>query len=135
MRKPCFRLLVLTFVITTITDVLLAQYGYEACVVVLKGQNRNRTVAGAVNKECGVIHDAPWGNWGVNSNYGPVYDGDQFKGWKPKGVQHQWNSCTTDRPKFRAPNCDFYLGSGCNEQYSNNVVTHGIVRVQTQVRL
>ena len=71
MKNFWFTFLALTFLFVSITDALVAQgFGEEACVITLKGQNRSRTVAGAVNKECGEgFHSAPWGNWGVDSNY------------------------------------------------------------------
>ncbi len=140
MRKFCFRLLFLTFVTATLTDVLLAQYGEEACVVVLTGQNRYRKVAGMVNVECGYpneIHTAPWGNWGVQSNYGNIKDTDQFRGWKhidgPR-TKLQWNSCTTAKEKFRAPNRKYYNVNNSTKQQSNAVVTHGTLQYRTNVR-
>lgn len=33
--------------------ILSAQFGEEVCIITIKGQNRNRTVAGAINEECG----------------------------------------------------------------------------------
>ncbi len=144
MRKFCFSLLFLTFVTATITDVLLAQYGEEYCVIVLTGQNRNRTVAGAVNTECEGIHSKPFGNWGVASNYGRIRDKDQFRGWWPRhttSTKKQWNSCTTKKAKYRAPNCTYYRRSvpptppyRCDKQYSNDVVTHGTLRYRTAVQ-
>ena len=49
----------------------------ETVIVTLTGQNYKRKVAGVISTECdekSVIppqfHDPPWGNWGVDSNYG-----------------------------------------------------------------
>ena len=84
MRKPFFTLWVLTVLLCG-TDLLPAQQQGELyCAVTYKGQNRNRTVAGAVNVECGdgEIHTTPFGNWGVVSFYGGKTNTDQFRGWK-----------------------------------------------------
>ena len=111
----------------------------EVVVVTLIGQNYKRTVAGVVNAECGgptvgnltVGHSAPWGNWGVASNYGDVEDTDQFRGWKHEDgppTKLQWNSCTHGNVKFHAPNCDYYNANGCTTQETkpfDAVVTHG----------
>ena len=89
MRRFCFSLLFLTFVTAIFTGALptqlCGQYGEDACILTLKGQNRNRKVAGVVNAECGnerigsisvgpieieLAHSPPFGNWGVDSNYG-----------------------------------------------------------------
>lgn len=43
--------------------------------------NRDRHVYEAPNAECGGIHTVPFGNWGVDSNYGSRQDTDQFAGW------------------------------------------------------
>ena len=70
------------------------------CRVEVTLENRTRRVRGRVNAECGdectvgFCHDAPWGNWGVTSGYGPRIDADQFAGWDPHGNQLHWNSCT-----------------------------------------
>ena len=131
MRKICFALWVLTFVVAS-TSILNAQNDLY-CAVTYEGQNRNRTVAGEVNVECGFAyepHSAPFGNWGVNSFYGDKTDTDQFRGWKwedgPSTKRH-WNSCTTRVPKYRAPNCDYYNANGCTTQSRSETVTHGIV--------
>lgn len=116
----------------------------QTCVVVLTGQNQKRTVAGSVNTECddvsiiGPYHDPPWGNWGVSSNYGGITDTDQFRGWKHKDgppTKKQWNSCTTDREKFRAPNCSYYNApkgtTPCMTQRSYGIATHGQMSYRT----
>ena len=70
MKKSGLTLLGLIFLLTLASGTVLAQNLERACVIVLKGQNQNRTVAGAINVECGGLdgvglHDAPFGNWGV----------------------------------------------------------------------
>lgn len=131
MRRTCFTFLVLAFVVAAAGD-LPAQTAEEVCVVTLEGQNRNRTVAGAINVECGFAyepHDAPFGNWGVSSNYSSnLANTDQFRGWKWKdgpSTKRQWNSCTTREPQYAAPNCTYYNADGCTTQASSNVVVHG----------
>lgn len=133
MRKTCFTLLTLIFVVAATTGILTAQtQGDLYCAVTYKGQNRNRTVAGAVNVECGEgeIHSTPFGNWGVVSFYGGTTDTDQFRGWKHEDgptTKKQWNSCTTDLAQYYPPNCAYYNANGCNTQASSAIVTHGIV--------
>lgn len=135
--KSRSNLLNLIWVVASTTGVLLAQSNEEACIVTLEGQNQNRTVAGAVNEECDDVnyitqwHDPPWGNWGVDSNYGKRRNGDQFLGWKQKGSQKQWNSCTTERAKFSASNCKYYRRPSCATQWSNEAVTHGRLSYRT----
>ena len=120
-----------------------AEASEQACVVVLEGQNRNRTVAGAVNVECGHPEQsptAPFGNWAVFSNYSPLLeDGDQFRGWKPVGdrsTKQHWNSCTTSREQSQAPNCGLYNAPGpagsCRRQSSPAIVTHGRLYYRTR---
>ena len=80
-----------------------------SCRVIIGFWNQKRRVPGPVNEECDDVqyptqwHDPPFGNWGVDSNYGARWNGDQFAGWKNKGNQlhekTQWNSCTTERPQ------------------------------------
>lgn len=85
-----------------------------SCYAIVEFYNRNRWVTGPVNTECDDIfipfqwHNPPWGNWGVSSNYGRPRDGFQFPGWHPEDGWLQWNSCTTRRAKFRAPNRRYY---------------------------
>ena len=87
----------------------------ESIIVTLTGQNWKRTVDGVINVECGLDtepHDAPFGNWGVSSNYSTVLeDKDQFRGWSHEDgppTKRQWNSCTTKEVTFHAPNCMYY---------------------------
>lgn len=93
---------------------------------------------GPVNTECpDPLHSAPFGNWGVTSNFGHKLDGRQFEGWcnsnqeivDNNGVRrrvcgnrwHEWNSCT-DHALYRAPNCTLYNSTGCSEQVSTTGV-------------
>ena len=129
MRKFNSILLIPIFILVVTSSAML-HAGELYCTVTLKGQNRNRTVAGAVNVECGAWpHSAPFGNWGVFSNYGGVKDTDQFRGWKwldGPSTKKQWNSCTTSVPKYHPPNCDYYNANGCTTQASSATVTHGV---------
>lgn len=132
-------LFILTLLLVFIPGTLPAQSAdEETCILTLTGQNRNRTVAGSINVECGgppgVGHSAPFGNWGVASNYGEISDTDQFRGWKHEDgprTKLQWNSCTTNRSEFRAPNCSYYNANGCRTQASSAVVTHGVMAFRT----
>ena len=109
----------------------------EMAVLVLTGQNRLRTVDGEVNVECGGDgHSAPFGNWGVNSNYGQINDTWQFRGttWQDGDIKKlQWNSCTTDVEEFHPPNCQYYNRDGCTTQGSDSTVTHGTMNFRTEV--
>ncbi len=96
---------------------------HAAIIVTLTGQNWKRAVDGVINVECGQGsegHSAPCGNWGVSSNYSTVLeDTDQFRGWKDERSRFDidlqgpttklhWNSCTTKKAKYHAPNCEIY---------------------------
>ena len=138
MKKACFTFPILTLVLVYATGTLSAQpWGQEVCVVTIKGQNQERKVTGEVNVECGdecygpliFCHTAPFGNWGVYSNYGGVTDTDQFKGWNEPSLdtKEQWNSCTTDVAEYWPPNCDYYNVNSCSTQASTDIVTHGTI--------
>lgn len=107
----------------------------ELAIIVITGQNKNRTVAGSVNEECGGDgHSAPFGNWGVSSNYGDINDTWQFRGWSWQDgdiKKLQWNSCTTAVEEFHAPNCSYYNRNGCTTQGSDSTVTHGTMNFRT----
>ena len=138
MKNSCFTLLALTLLFVSTIDSLTAQFsGEEACVVLLTGQNRNRTVSGAINQECpgGGWHSAPFGNWGVSSNYSSrLRDTDQFRGWKHLDgpwTKQQWNSCTAFYPP---PDCENYQLPACTApQTSPATVTHGSRSYRTSV--
>lgn len=68
-------------------------------------ENRLRRVRGRIMVECGnecpvwplpFCHSAPFGNWGVDSKFGPTTNRDQFRGWKNLDGHGQWNSCTAN---------------------------------------
>lgn len=85
----------------------------ESCNVTVTGQNRNRLVNGAANAECDAgLHSAPFGNWGVRSNYRRIKDMDQFRGLKWRDglrTKRQWTSCTTRVEQYRAPDPLLYV--------------------------
>ena len=138
MKKFCLALLVLIFLLAASLGSLPAQDSEQTCVVVLSGQNQNRTVAGLIDVECGTViplvgHSAPFGNWGVASNYGQIRDTDQFRGWSHEDgptTKRQWNSCTSLYPKG---NCDHYNTPPgiCLTQSSPAIVTHGTMVYRT----
>lgn len=126
-------LLVLTFAIIA-AGVCRAQ----VCRLSVAGLNRERRVMGPVNAECpDRLHSAPFGNWGVTSNFGHKLDGHQFDGWCSNNQEvmdnsgarrrvcgtrwHEWNSCT-DHELYRAPNCTLYNSANCTEQVSTTGV-------------
>lgn len=116
----------------------------QVCRLSVAGVNQNRRVIGPVSAECpGSLHTAPFGNWGVTSNFGAKRDGHQFDGWcqnrricdnlgicrdECKTDWFEWNSCTTS-PLFQPPNCTLYNASNCTEQVS----TTGVNVLGTQV--
>ena len=96
--------------------------GYsDYCVFVRVGETRSRTIGASstMTAECGGDgHSAPFGNWGVTSNYGHAEDADQFPGWKKGKVlgttidNWQWNSCTgPPGSAFGRGNIQHYNGS------------------------
>ena len=144
-KNARFAIPILTLVLVPATETLPAQpWGQEVCVVTITGQNKNRTIDGAVNVECGdecygpgLCHTAPFGNWGVYSNYGDITDTDQFKGWKVPPFpdsKEQWNSCTTSVAEYWSPNCDFYNANSCTTQSSSATVTHGALTYRQSPR-
>jgi len=121
----------------------------QVCRLSVAGLNRNRQVLGPVNVECpGGVHSAPFGNWGVTSNFGSALDGHQFDGWchdsevvfndeKEKVAcgsdWYQWNSCTS-HPDFSAPNCTLYNGDECTiQKTTTGVNVLGTVSVDVPV--
>ena len=119
------------------------------CTQIISGLNTDRYVDGPVNTECpGVLHSAPFGNWGITSVFGPRVDGAQFQGWKTPGARfdrygnprpidpsdYEWNSCTS-HSDFSPPNCSYYNAAGCTEQEStqgNNHVGDIAIRYSVQ---
>ena len=112
----------------------------EYCEVTLTAENQMRIVDGAVNTECGAgIHSAPFGNWGVSSNYGNRNDRDQFRGWKWEdgpSTKRQWNSCTTSVQQYRAPNSRYYTyHNNFYDQQRHEPVMHGKRRIRRNYRV
>jgi uncharacterized protein (TIGR03437 family) len=114
----------------------------QVCRISIAGLNRSRRVTGPVHAECpgDLIHTAPFGNWGVTSNFGQKGDSHQFDGWCHDAVTcdnaglctiscrdgwYEWNSCT-DHPLYRGPNCSLYNSTACTEQVtSTGINVHG----------
>jgi uncharacterized protein (TIGR03437 family) len=109
----------------------------QVCRLSVAGLNRNRRVVGPISAECpDPLHTAPFGNWGVTSNFGPKRNGRQFDGWCHdtricdnagscrnvcRDGWYEWNSCTT-HPLFQAPNCTLYNADNCTAQVSSTDV-------------
>lgn len=93
--------------------------------------NLNRQVYGELTQECGeydppfFFHDAPFGNWGVYSNFSWSSNGDQFMGWHEDGGQHHWNSCTDSNGSYAAPNSQYYNANNSTTQESSDAVVYG----------
>ena len=66
----------------------------------LDNDTRRISGTGTIMVECGdecflgSCEDAPWGNFGVASDFGPKSDSSQFRGWKSWDGKPQWNACT-----------------------------------------
>jgi hypothetical protein len=106
----------------------------QVCRLSIAGANDARRVMGPVHAECpGSIHSAPFGNWGVTSNFGRRRDGHQFDGWchntyycdnwgnckvDCRDGWYEWNSCT-DISRYQQPNCSLYNSSDCTEQVTS----------------
>ena len=97
------------------------------CETYVTFENRARRVFGTnIAAECAedYPHSPPFGNWGVDSNYGNRLNGFQFAGWHTEcslGVFYcnlrQWNSCTRD---FRPPNPAYYNHNGYTTQIADS---------------
>ncbi len=134
MKRICWMFLLPALLLIAAGDLLAQQQ--EFCVVEYAGETRNRTVAGAITGECPGQgfwpHSAPFGNWGVTSNYGHKSDGDQFPGWKrgtkatdPSVPNWQWNSCTT-HPDYLPGNWMYYNDNNFTTQRSSlGIASHG----------
>ena len=122
----------------------------QVCRLSVAGLNQSRRVTGPIHAECpDAIHSAPFGNWGVTSNYGQKHDSHQFDGWchdmrvcDNSGAcrmacadgWYEWNSCT-DNSLFTAPNCSLYNSASCTAQETTTGVNvHGTITVDIPVR-
>lgn len=114
------------------------------CRMDLSLSNAQRHVYGTVNTECtfgcpvpNLVHSHKWGNWGVDSNWSSLTDGEQFRGWQTADTEcggsmfpPQWNSCTSySTPGF----CADFNWSGCTEQGSTDERDHAYVSFYYQV--
>ena len=72
----------------------------QSCEVRSTLYSQNRKITGTVMEECGGecfllwCEDAPFGNFGVNSDFSQRSNSDQFRGWKANGSRQEWNACT-----------------------------------------
>ncbi|MBK9171224.1 MAG: hypothetical protein IPM24_27735 [Bryobacterales bacterium] len=122
----------------------------QVCRLSVAGLNRARRAIRNVNAECPhPVHSAPFGNWGVTSNFGVKRDSNQFQGWCRdqrmcdnngncsnvcRDGWLEWNSCT-DHPLFSPPNCTLYNDKDCTEQVSvTGINVHGTREVEVPVR-
>ncbi len=114
----------------------------QVCRLSVAGLNQDRHVKGDIHAECpgDFVHTAPFGNWGVTSNFGHKGDSHQFDGWchntrvcDNAGAcrivctdgWYEWNSCTDDA-LYKPPNCSLFNAAGCSEQVSTTGIdVHG----------
>ena len=122
----------------------------QVCRLSVAGLNQSRRVVGAVHTECpnDPVHSAPFGNWGVSSNFGQKGNSHQFDGWCHNSPTcdntgacrtsctdgwYEWNSCT-DHSLYRAPNCSLYNAANCAEQATSTAINvHGTRMVDLPV--
>jgi hypothetical protein len=101
-RSPQPPLVVTSLTVVTVTAIFCSVAVHsqsEMCVLTQYLENQNRKVVGPVHEECnGSLHSAPFGNWGVDSNWNSRQDTNQFMGWKPLDSHWEWNSCTDEYP-------------------------------------
>ncbi len=76
-----------------------------------------------LTQECpGSGHSAPFGNWGVDSDWGQPVDGNQFQGWKKEfslatlSYNWQWNTCTSNQTEYPVGDCQYYNYDDCTAQ-------------------
>ena len=118
--------MVLATVLLFLFPLVSAQEQTNACILSYHGENQER-IAGPnaiLSTECGGFHSAPFGNWGVTSNYGHKRDANQFSGWRG-GIAtfsririYEWNTCTT-KEKYRPPSIRYYNYLGNTAQITN----------------
>jgi uncharacterized protein (TIGR03437 family) len=122
----------------------------QVCRVSVAGLNQSRRVRGPVRAECpGLpLHTAPFGNWGVTSNFGVKQNGHQFQGWchdtrtcdnqgacaiSCRDGWYEWNSCT-DHDRYKPPNCSLYNAGDCTEQATaTGINVHGTRTIDVPV--
>ena len=106
---------VMTPILDTALPTLEAQSRH--CSVTAQFYNTRRRVKGTLDQECHWPHSPPWGNWGVDSNYGRRQDSFQWAGWKRKSGNNwrQWSACTVKR-EYAPPNPEYYNDNGNRTQ-------------------
>ncbi len=122
----------------------------QVCRLSVAGLNQNRRVSGDIHTECpdDPVHSAPFGNWGVTSNFAHKADSHQFDGWCHNAPVcdnagacrtectdgwYEWNSCT-DNSLYRPPNCTLFNAANCTEQVtSTGINVHGTKYVDLPV--
>lgn len=106
---------------------------------------------GPLHVECRdpfIVHTAPFGNWGVTSNFGQKQNSHQFQGWchdtyvcdnfgscktTCRDGWYEWNGCT-DEARYQPPNCHLYNAANCTEQVtSTGINVHGTQLVDVPV--
>ncbi len=123
----------------------------QVCRLSVAGLNQSRRVSGDIHAECPeeIIHSAPFGNWGVTSNFGHKSDSHQFDGWCHNtrvcdnagncfldctDGWYEWNSCT-DNALYRPPNCSLFNDANCSAQKTvTGINVHGTKSVDVPVR-
>lgn len=119
-------------ILTSFTGEIFSQSG--TCNITVVGKNAYREVLEDVNAECpgNWPHSYPFGNWGINSNFGTRDDLNQFDGWCHSDYLcdnydncanycgdgwYEWNSCL-DNSMWSSPNDDFYNLNSHTQQQS-----------------
>lgn len=92
-RTRCAAVLVAALAIAPLAEA-------QMCQVTLELSSDLRRLTGTVMTECGGecillwCEKAPWGNFGVNSDFSRRRNTNQFRGWHPDGSKREWNACT-----------------------------------------
>lgn len=131
MRGMLARLLFGFVVVTAGAVPAIAQQGL--CRLSITMLNSTRHVVGEVNTECSWPR-APFGNWGVESNFGDRNNTTQFAGWKWTDNKQQWNSCTSEHLRDAGDSCLYYnhdsnANGYCDDQLSSAEYSYGTVWV------
>jgi uncharacterized protein (TIGR03437 family) len=137
--------------LAVLAAVLMPPCKGQLCRLSVAGLNQSRRVTGNIHAECPDFlgHSAPFGNWGVTSNFGHKGDSHQFDGWCHNSRVcdnagscttdctdgwYEWNSCTDDA-LYRPPNCTLFNANNCAEQVTTTSINvHGTKYVDFPVR-
>lgn len=128
MRRYIRKLFVLTALGTLMAVGNVRAQDQPTCYLSFQMENQNRHIVGDVNAECSggcTLEDTdPWGNWGVDSNFGTRNDTTQFRGWKyGDSVAPCFERIGSDRPQWNSCSMHTSRGDSYYYNYPNGVWT------------